>query len=422
MEAESEPWVLATGIPFDDLKGYRLEECVYWILDGLGAKDLEWRVGGVGGGTADGGRDIEAAFYLPDDAGRMERHQWWIECKGRGATVEKEAVVNACNNVTAYPEVERLIIATNSRFSNPTIQWVRDWQASHPQQVIVLWDRAELERMLSRQPSTVLRLFQGGLSLAGKLEAIRERYFNLMEYSSIDQLRAIWAVRDTLNIGPMERIALVANEFAHGDIDERPWCGGDDVHAASGALTMALFNFIYLFSKWTKTGGDEEPFVAMVAYLLSASLRHLDATEVVNLIEVALRAAPDQPMSQENMDYFLGPILDRLNTDLTLVCSADCPRFSRDDSLKGWQEDDPFRRYWSRYGRRGTARPGQVINARLERTNQPCVIGIGLSADERCRIYATDPTVKNLLPYLDVVAAVVRARSPLPRRKNSDIV
>ena len=114
MEAESEPWVLATEIPFDDLKGYRLEECVYWILDGLGAKDLEWRVGGVGGGAADGGRDIEAAFYLPDDAGRMEKHQWWIECKGRGATVEKEAVVNACNNVTAYPDVERLIIATNS--------------------------------------------------------------------------------------------------------------------------------------------------------------------------------------------------------------------------------------------------------------------------------------------------------------------
>ena len=29
--------------PFAELKGRDLEECVYWLLDGMGTKDLDWR-------------------------------------------------------------------------------------------------------------------------------------------------------------------------------------------------------------------------------------------------------------------------------------------------------------------------------------------------------------------------------------------
>jgi hypothetical protein len=38
-------WVLPAGIPFSDLKGRDLEECVYWLVDALGARNLEWRIG-----------------------------------------------------------------------------------------------------------------------------------------------------------------------------------------------------------------------------------------------------------------------------------------------------------------------------------------------------------------------------------------
>jgi hypothetical protein len=53
-------WILPASIPFADLKGKDLEESVYWLLDAMGAKDLEWCTGGTGGGAADGGRDLEA--------------------------------------------------------------------------------------------------------------------------------------------------------------------------------------------------------------------------------------------------------------------------------------------------------------------------------------------------------------------------
>jgi len=47
--------VLPAAIPFTTLKRNDLEECVFWLLDAMGAKDLEWRLGGIGGGASDGG-------------------------------------------------------------------------------------------------------------------------------------------------------------------------------------------------------------------------------------------------------------------------------------------------------------------------------------------------------------------------------
>ena len=44
----------------------------------MGAKDLEWRTGGTGGGAADGGRDLEAKFFTPSADDEIESELWWI--------------------------------------------------------------------------------------------------------------------------------------------------------------------------------------------------------------------------------------------------------------------------------------------------------------------------------------------------------
>src|SRR5689334_11762714 len=72
-------WILPAEIPFSELKRKDLEECVYWLLDAMGAKDLEWRTGGTGDGAADGGRDLEARFFTPGDDGELISQKWWIE-------------------------------------------------------------------------------------------------------------------------------------------------------------------------------------------------------------------------------------------------------------------------------------------------------------------------------------------------------
>ena len=142
-------WILPAAIPFAELKGKDLEECLYWLFDAMGAKDLEWRTGGSGGGAADGGRDLEAHFFTPGADNEIEPQVWWIECKGRSGTVKSDEVKSAVTNAQAKDNLDYIVIATNTQFSNPTRDWVKDWQQKYPRPKIKLWDSAHLERLLS---------------------------------------------------------------------------------------------------------------------------------------------------------------------------------------------------------------------------------------------------------------------------------
>lgn len=409
-------WVLPTEIPFSELKGKDLEECLFWLLDGIGARDLEWRLGGVGGGAADGGRDLEAVFYTLGADGEVVARRWWIECKGRGGTVEKDAVTSACNNVLAHETVDCLVIATNTTFSNPTSDWVKAWQERFPKPQILLWDQPVLERMLSDQPATVLRLFEGGLSSAGYLEAISERFWSLLEYSSIERTRKIWAERDTLEIGPMERIALIANEFAHGSIDERPWAGYCTAEQALGACSMAIFNLMFLYSRLMKAGADQGPIVDTIAYLMLAVLRHDKLQRLQEVLAVALRTEYGKPFPEKVVDLLLGPILDKLRGDLQLVCSSDCERFSRNDSLKHWERRHPIDTYWARFSRNGaTIKPADDSYARLESTTRPCRVGFPVDEEHSCPLYENEISVEGMEAFFALATQVLKVRAPQRR-------
>jgi hypothetical protein len=91
-----------------------------------------------------------------------------LECKGRKGTVEPDTVRSAANNALAEKDLARIVIATNTQFSNATRDWVKTWQAKHPEPRVVLWDHIALERMLSEHPQVVLRLFSHTLSPAGR--------------------------------------------------------------------------------------------------------------------------------------------------------------------------------------------------------------------------------------------------------------
>jgi hypothetical protein len=407
-------WLLPTDIPFEELKGRALEECLFWLLDGMGARDIEWRIGGSGAGAADGGRDIEARFLVPNANGQVESRRWWIECKGRSATLEKDAVMTACNNVAAYPSVDCLVVATNTTFSNPTRDWVKQWQERFPGTQILLWDRTSLERMLGQQPSTVSRLFEGGLSSAGYLESIRERFWNLLEYSSIERIKRIWSERDQIEIGLMERIALIANEFAHGSIDERPWGTACEPTVTLKACQLGVFNVLYLYTRMKKTGVDEGPIVRTLAYLILATLRVYSPAQVAELFRVALTGPKGEPLPEEGIDFLLMPLLDSSLGDLQLVCSSQCERFSRDESLEYWAKRDPLQSYWARFSKRG-AGPTKSKESyhRLERTTVPCTVGFRLKKDEGCPLYQVQPTIETLDGFLEIVTQVVRARTPL---------
>ncbi len=52
--------ILPSEIPWESLHAKDFEECLYWLFDAMGARGLEWGVGGTGDGAADGGSQLMA--------------------------------------------------------------------------------------------------------------------------------------------------------------------------------------------------------------------------------------------------------------------------------------------------------------------------------------------------------------------------
>lgn len=125
-----------------------------WLLDEIGVRDLVWRRGD----------DVMPIVY----------------------------------NATGKRHLDVLIIATNTQFSNPAIDWVREWQEKYPRPRVWLWQREQLERLLTTHASVVARLFSDALSSQGQLELVSGRFWEHGHYASTSHLEHFWSERSRL--------------------------------------------------------------------------------------------------------------------------------------------------------------------------------------------------------------------------------
>ncbi len=405
-------WVLPSDIPFSDLKRKDLEECVYWLLDAMGAKDLEWRTGGSGEGAADGGRDLEARFFTPAEDGELISQRWWIECKGREGTVEASEVKAAVNNALAFEGLDYIVIATNTQFSNPTRDWVREWQRKHPKPKVQLWDKAQLERYLSRHPDVVLRLFSQALSLQGRLQALESRFWNKLEFVPPSTLADLWKARatDGVEFTTHAVSALVANEFANGKITHRPWAAIFDDKDLAETIALVLNNIGYLFLRSSMAGIDQKILYRSFAYLILAALDRLPAESVTRLVLDSLNRGREEPLPDGIQEMLLMPIIDQLLSEIQDLCSSDCERVMTRGHEALTEDKDEVDNYWLRLEPEGLKESGDRRQLRLECYNQPCKVGFPVSENNGCPLFAFDPMIKNVPELLALVQRVALFR------------
>ena len=422
-EVHEHEWILPASIPFEELKNKDLEECVYWLLDAMGAKDLEWRIGGTGGGASDGGRDLEAHFFGPDDDGEISEQKWWVECKGRQATVRPREVKEAVNNSLAHEGLDRIVIATNTQFSNPTIDWVKDWQKKFPKPTVYLWDKAHLERYLSRHPEVVLRLFSEALSLDGRLQALESRFWNKLEFVTPTSLSDLWKERKDLSVTHMGLIALIANEFANGAIVQRPWGATFDAKSLIETLSLGLQNIPYLMIRSTKTGIDQTILFRTFAYLVVLALDALPADAVASIIEESLTRGGEVEFPDDVHAFLLMPIIDQLLSEMQDVCSEDCRRISCIKRKAVTKENDEIENYWLRFETQDQEVDEDQRYLLIEKHDAPCVVGFKVDKENGCPLFAFEPTTKNTADLLDIlkrVAAFRKAEASQTRAQHAD--
>lgn len=289
---------IPTDIPFDSLSGVDLEECLYWLAVAMGGKEVEWRRGSVGAGASDRGRDIEATFFVPAPDGEMLRQKWWIEAKGRTATVEPSAVREAVNNSQARSDVDILVVATNSVFSNPTRDWVQEWQSIHQRPTVRLWDRNSLERMLSERPEVVLRLFSNALTPQAKLAVATSRFWNYCGYTDVRSLQIFWGAGADLEFDALTMFAILASEFANGQIEERPWAASLSDERIEKLFDLGVTNAIAFYLRGAQIGTDLNPYADALAHILCCCKFDCPLTKwPAQLLDIGSRAPTWAPLN-----------------------------------------------------------------------------------------------------------------------------
>lgn len=418
MDADTQhEWVLPASVPFADLKRSDLEECVYWLLDAMGAKDLEWRTGGSGQGASDGGRDLEAHFYTPTADGEIESQKWWIECKGRTGTVESDEVKSAVNNALAISDLDYIVIATNTQFSNPTRDWVKKWRLTHPKPKVKLWDHGQLERYLSRHPDVVLRLFSEALSLKGRFKAMESRFWNKLEFVTPRTLTDLWKNRNEIEVTPASIFAVIANEFANGDISCRPWGAVLDQQSLADVLVNGFYNVTYLLLRCSSAGVDQKIIIRTFAYLLLAALNILPSETVSELTLNSLTRNDRAKFPPKIQEMLLMPIMNQLLFEIQDVCTSDCKRVSLLDRAALTKDKDEVDNYWLRLEPEGSEECDEQKILIIEAYDEPCIVGFPVDKENGCPLFGTELTIENTGHFLAVIKRVAAFRKAQAAKK-----
>lgn len=362
----------------------------------MGATELTWRAGtDVGVTAADSGRDLEAVFSSPGEDGSTAETRYWIEAKGRSGTVPKIAVTTAINDLTAHPEVDVFVFCTNSRFSNPTRDWVTKWQASHSKPEIRLWDRDHLARLVRDHPTVAARTLPEALDDTDRLKLLLERFEQLGETPTSVDLDYYWGRRAVVaeSGSVVEVVAMFAYTEGHDDLAARPWSVllPTDEMAAAETILYASLELPKMLMRDLARPLHGPKTLETSAYLVLASLPWVGSELAHRLLTSPATLVDGDPFLSDEafypiwMEHIVRPIWGRMRDELRDTCATDCIRVSTEPhafpaALVGDQ-------YWRRFGV-GAADENRFLT--IENLEEPCLVGLPLNAMRTCPLVAGD--------------------------------
>lgn len=399
--------ILPSEIPWSEIKGTDLEELLYWLFDSMGAKELDWRIGGKGSGTSDQGRDLELKFFTPSPDGTLTQETWWVEAKGRSKTVEPLEVKEAVLNAAGKSHIEVIVIATNSNFSNPTRDWVKDWQKEHPRPKVKLWERTELENLCSKNPIAVIRLHSKAISPQGKIEVAKSKLWDYASFTDEPTLISIWKDKSHLQIDERALFALVSSEFANGDISARPWAIETQDTVLISSLCDGLINFLYLIFRANEHGIKQEPIIRAISYLILVSLQKFHSSSVYSILREIWNDVEGRAYPEKAIEFILEPVLSTLQTEMRDICTSDCDRVIT--RAKFLQESE-IEKYWRRLKLHDSEEKEDTIILSIEAYDKPCKVGFFLNKENGCPLCGIEKPYTIFEEFLKVVEVVSNFR------------
>ncbi|HCG5918245.1 restriction endonuclease [Vibrio parahaemolyticus] len=360
------------NLDFSQITPEDFENLVFHLLDEMGFSNLNWRKGGEGNSATDGGRDLEATYWSVRPAESLEE-KYWFEVKHRSKQLEKIQVQKTVLNASGNNRKDNVVIITNKTISNPTKDWLSDFQLDHKTPRVMIWQGHDLELFLRKNPRTLAKFLPSSLAFSGRCKVIRSKFQNLMLLPSIGEVEELWRHRKTLKDEEthMLMIAVVA-EVAYGDVCKRRWGIELDritLFSITVSLIANLFPFIVACSKNNK---EQSILIDAASYLLQCLLMREG-------VEICLSAALTPEEYFEDLDVLPEefqmkrclPIINTILHDLSVQCSSrDCSKVSY---LRLTDENND---YFERFLKPSPEQKNEEDNLILNSTIFDCKLGL----------------------------------------------
>ncbi|GAT69007.1 hypothetical protein PS9374_04672 [Planomonospora sphaerica] len=379
---------------------------MFSLLSSMGAVDLAWRKGGVGGGAADGGRDLEAKFPRSTPDGDFELESWWIESKGREGSVEADAVKSAIINASGYQDVDVIVIVTNTQFTNPTRDWVSEWSRTHPRPRIRLWDRPRLQILIEKHPLAAARIMPSILDDDERIETLANQFWEAGRIPLIEDASYFW--NKTHAIASMDAITcMVAAEVIYGDLGDRPWGTLIDRTRAHEAAVYALAVFPMTFMRIGNL--PDKKLEEISAYLLQCAIRAGDPASILEVLKDPLSFIEGKEVelfkqaSESYQKYIATPLWNAAAGHLRDACMQDCGRLMGEVSYLG--QDPASEIFWRRFNKNLPSPSDRILT--IVNRNEPCAIGLPISDDRECPFFDSETPS---LTTIEDIGFVIRKR------------
>ncbi|MFC0112548.1 restriction endonuclease [Kibdelosporangium aridum] len=400
---------LRDELPWETISAHVLEELLYSLVGEMGAIEREWRSSPGSINTADGGRDIEATFEIPSADGGRNRKRWWIDAKRRKKSVTPSDVKEVALNSLAAADVEALIIATNSTFTNPTRDWVKEFNKRTTGPVVQLWDRVTLQDLLDRYPAAAAAKFFEALGLHDRVEFLTDYFFRCGRVLSEEDLRWAWSVQEEVNNGSF-LTAAAYSEMSIGDIGARPWGTLLDSRSSFEALVCCHTALPYSAGQKRVLSWDRSKEVA--AYMTAQVCRNLSVELVGKILETPFSFLANSSENPPSLVEFTDSVLRAVVGELLDACSDDCARMV----CGGDFHDVSVDRYWRRYTSVAEIRPDEE-SLILENCEEPCVVGFSVDLNQFCPLnphYIRIENADDRRRMVDVIKRVINFRVENP--------
>lgn len=308
------------------------ENLIFFLLDDMGFKNLEWRKGGEGISSTDGGRDLEATFTKIEPGDRVELEKWWIEVKYRSKNLSPRIVKESVLNSVGRDGVDVFTIVTSGTISNNTLDWIKDFQSNHSTPRIRIWQRHDIERILRKYPQITSRFFDIAMTLSERIEVVESQFWNHVMLPTLDEIDNAYKQYSNLQWSGTNLLPFMVAEASAGYPEFRKWGLITTEELLLETFIIGLANIPQLIVRFKQYGRSNKPLIDGLAYILEIALLRLNLDYLLNVISNpynVMEGEIDPP--PEFLNFIWEPILSNMFLDLGLSCSIDCDKVSWGD-------------------------------------------------------------------------------------------